>query len=112
MIYFADDLGHCTELVNVRSGLKTMHYQHTPAQQIPAAMSDGSGKETKGKLLAQAAAAALGLGKEKDTLILVTVDVVLYKYGISPDDGKVVQERKVSDAFFAFPFPFLQFACC
>jgi len=58
-VYFADDLGHCSDVVHVGSPIKSMYFSH-----------------------------------EKDYLVIVTDDVVLYKFRIA-QDGRIHPERKV-----------------
>jgi hypothetical protein len=71
-VYFADDVKHCTEVVNIGAPVNVMYYSH-------------------GKPAAGAAAGAnpmAAAGSEPGYLVLVSGDASLYKYKIAAD-GKV-----------------------
>ncbi len=82
MVYFADDLGHCSEMINLRSELSSMYYSHIGSSVTQQAQTRAS--ESKDEAAAS-----------KEQLIFVTTDAVLYKYSIC-QDGKMSQDRKVS----------------
>jgi hypothetical protein len=100
-VFFADDLGHCTEVVNVGISLTALYYSHSKVGQraacgVHVAVLPVLGAHWLCCLLPAPARLA------QDYLLLVSSDVVLYKYRISPE-GRMAQEKKVCVCCLAFP---------
>ena len=81
-VYFADDLGHCSDVVHVGSPIKSMYFSHEKVLLPRACLSN----KTITCLVRQ------------DYLVIVTNDVVLYKFRIA-QDGRIHPERKVGFLF-------------
>src|SRR5689334_10456418 len=75
IVYFADDTGRCSEVIHVNAPLNTLYY--SPTKVLPL--------EQQHELIFRV---------RQDYLLIVTEDVVLYKFKFSAD-GKMAQEKKV-----------------